>query len=459
MEAIADWTEEDSARAQAFARLAAEACAGGDPNQIARGCAALREAVLEECAQGGITLAEARDICRSIDAAQAQALDRLEDGRCKVARRGEAAGAAPVASPGGAALELRAALDTFEVLVETSPLPIVSLDRDGLVRIWNRAAEELFGWRRDEVVGRPPPYVPADRAAEGRALTAHANAGGVIRGREVRRVRKNGAVLELSLSVGPLRNAAGGVDGSIAILADITDRKQRERETEETTRFREHFVGVVGHDLKNPLTAIVTSAQILLRYGRLDEPQARVVNRIASSAGRMARMIADLLDFARARLGGDFPLHRVRTDLCELTGRTVEELIFAHPARTVRIDAQGDLWGSWDAGRMEQVVSNLVFNALQHGPEDGEVTIAVRGEPSVVILSVHNGGPPIARDLLPHVFEPGRRGDAQAGGLGLGLFIVRQIVLAHGGSIEVRSSAAKGTTFTAVLPRKSRANG
>ncbi len=442
MEAISGQTGLGSPRAQAFARLAAETCCLRDPIAITQGCAALRDAVLEECAQGGLALEEARAICQAIDVAQARALDRTP---------------AP-GSDGGAARQLCAALETFEVLVDTSPLAIVSLDRAGLVRIWNRAAEELFGWTRDEAVGRPPAFVPADRTDEGRALIAHAHAGGIIRGREVQRLSKDGAALELSLSVGPLRNAQGGVDGSIAIYADISDRKQRERETEETTRFREHFVGVVGHDLRNPLTAIITSAQILLRYGRLDEPQARVVNRIGSSAGRMARMIADLLDFARTRLGGSFPLHAVRTDLAELTGRTVEELIFAQPARTVRIDAAGDCWGSWDVGRMEQVVSNLVSNALQHGPEDGAVTVTLRGEAAVVILTTHNSGPPIPREVLPHIFEPGRIGDVQAGGLGLGLFIVQQIVLAHSGSIEARSSAAEGTTFTAVLPRKARAN-
>ena len=362
----------------------------------------------------------------------------------------------PAATGGATAEPLRDALHTFEVLIETSPLPIISLDRDGLVRIWNRAAEELFGWRRDEVLGQPPVFVPREHSGESRALIAQVQAGGVLRDREIRRVSKEGKPLDLSLSVGPLRNARGEVEGCIAILADITDRKQREREIEETARFREHFVGVVGHDLRNPLTAILTSAQLLLRYGRLDDPQARVVNRIAASAGRMARMIADLLDFARTRLGGGIPIRTERIDLGALTGQMVEELIVAHPARTVRIDAQGDLWGNWDAGRMEQVVSNLVANALQHGPEDGEVTVTLRGEPAVVILSTHNGGPPIPRDILPHVFEPGRRGDPASGGLGLGLFIVEQIVLAHGGSLEARSWEQEGTTFTAVLPRKAR---
>ena len=458
MEAHTGQAGEESPRAQAFARLTAETCAVGDPGRITRGCAALRDAVLEECAQGGLTFEEARAICRSIDGAQMRALDAAQAGGSDDDAQARAPDRPADASGGATAEPLRDALHTFQVLIETSPLPIVSLDRDGLVRIWNSAAEVLFGWRREEVLGKPPVFVSRALSGETRALFAQVQAGEVIRDREIRRVSKEGKLLELSLSVGPLRNARGEVEGCIAILADIADRKQRERELEETAHFREHFVGVVGHDLRNPLTAILTSAQILLRYGRLDEAQARVVNRIAASAGRMARMIADLLDFARTRLGGGFPIRTERIHLGELARQTVEELIFAHPSRTVRIDAEGDLWGNWDSGRMEQVVSNLVANALQHGPEDDEVTVTLRGEPAVVILTTHNGGPPIPREVLPHVFEPGRRGDAAPGGLGLGLFIVEQIVLAHGGSLEARSSAKDGTTFTAVLPRKAREN-
>src|SRR6185437_14571095 len=135
------------------------------------------------------------------------------------------------------------------------------------------------------------------------------------------------------------------VTGSISIFADIGDRKRRETEAEQTARFREHLIGVVGHDLRNPLTAIVSSSQLLLRYANLNDRQARVVGRIASSADRMARMIDDLLDFARTRLGGGFPIHPRRIDLRELCEHTVEELEFAYPARTVRFSTEGDLWG------------------------------------------------------------------------------------------------------------------
>jgi PAS domain S-box-containing protein len=420
------------AREEAFARLTAEACAAGDALQITRGCAALRDTVLEECALGTLPLDQARAIIRSIDESQERVLARLSPPREQ--------------DP----------LATFEWLVEWLPLPVLCVDLGGGVRIWNRASEEQFGWRREEVLGKPAPFVPPGSEAEAQAMLDEAYSGKTIRGRESRRVRKDGTEVELSLSVAPVRDVRGAVAGCIAILADISDQKRRERETGEAARFREHLIGVVGHDLRNPLTAIITSAQLLLRFGRLNDRQSRVVNRVASSADRMARMIDDLLDFARTRLGGGFPIHPRRIDLGELTERTVEELRFAHPDRTVRITAEGDLWGNWDADRMEQVVSNLVGNALQHGPDEGEVTVTLLGEAQVVVLSTHNGGLAIPSEVLPYIFEPGRRGDVHSGGLGLGLFIVQQIVLAHGGSIEARSSPEEGTTFTAVLPRKAR---
>ena len=349
---------------------------------------------------------------------------------------------------------LHRALRTFESLIEASPLPIISHDQDGLIQIWNRAAEELFGWTRHEVVGKLNPLVTPELAEESAAIRARVDAGEVIRGYEVRRVRKDGSRLDLALSIAPLRDGGGAVSGAIAILVDISDRKRAEEDVGRTAGFREHLVGIVSHDLRNPLTAIVTSAQLLLRYGELPERQGRVVARISSSADRMARMIDDLLDFARTRLGGDFPIHPRRIDLRQLCEQTVEELEFAF-TRQVKLEAEGDLWGDWDPDRMAQVISNLVGNALQHS--DGEVSVTLRGDTDVVTLETHNGGPPIPPEVLPHVFEPGRRASgSRSGGLGLGLFIGQQIVLAHGGTIAVRSEAEEGTTFTVVLPRKAR---
>jgi PAS domain S-box-containing protein len=381
---------------------------------------------------------------------------RLGEDEKRFLRAIAARAAALLVGDGANEARLRHALQTFESLIETSPLPIVSVDRRGVVQIWNRAAEEMFGWQRGEVIGGPLPFLPGESVEESQAILDAAHAGQVLRGREVRRMRKDGVPLDLSVSVAPLRDRHGEISGSIAILADIGERKKREAEVEQTARFREQLIGVVGHDLRNPLTAIVTSAQLLLRFAGLTEKQSRVVGRISSSADRMARMIDDLLDFARTRLGGGFPIHPRRIDLREVCEHTMEELEFVYPTRTVRLEAEGDLWGSWDPDRMAQAISNLVGNALQHSADDGEVRVTLRGEPEDVVLRTHNRGPPIPADMMPHVFEPGRRGDARSGGLGLGLYIVQQIVLAHGGNIEARSLPEDGTTFTVVLPRKAR---
>jgi PAS domain S-box-containing protein len=346
---------------------------------------------------------------------------------------------------------LRQTLRTFESLIDACPLPILSVDRRRRVQIWNRAAEELFGWSHDEVMGKPSPLVPDEGESTAREIDGVVEDGRVIRNREVRLPRKDGAALDLALSAAPLRDAGGEVTGTIAILVDITERKRRELEAQRTTRFREQFVGIVSHDLRNPLTAILTSAQLLQRYGELPERQARVAARISSSADRMARMIDDLLDFARSRLGGGFPIQRRRMDLRQVCEQIVEELEFAW-TRSIPVDAQGDLWGSWDPDRIAQVISNLVGNALQHS--QGDVRVTLRGDGDSVVLETWNGGPPIPPEVVPHLFEPGRR-DARSSGLGLGLFIVQQIVLAHGGHMDVRSGE-EGTVFRVALPRKAR---
>ncbi|HWE24263.1 MAG TPA: PAS domain S-box protein, partial [Myxococcales bacterium] len=261
---------------------------------------------------------------------------------------------------------------TFEALIEASPLPIVAHDAEGRVIIWNRAAEEVSGWKRSEVIGEPDPFLPDDARVK-----AHAPAGNGAQVIEVRQPRKDGTLVDLSLSLAPLRVGRRAAPGTIAIAADITETKRAQREAAETARFRDHFVGIVGHDLRNPLSAIATAAQLLLRYGLTDR-QARTASRIASTADRMTRMIADLLDFTRSRLGGGFPIQTKRMNLRELCETVIEELELAYPTRSIEFDARGDTWGNWDPDRMAQVVSNLLGNALQHSPEGSTVRLELR---------------------------------------------------------------------------------
>jgi signal transduction histidine kinase len=214
-------------------------------------------------------------------------------------------------------------------------------------------------------------------------------------------------------------------------------------------------VAIVSHDLRNPHNAITLSAGVLLQRQGADERTRRTASRIASASERGSRLIQDLLDFTRARVGG-LPIHPRSMDVHELVHRVVEEVRSAHPERRIEYQASGDGHGEYDGDRLAQVVTNLVGNALQHSPPGTPVRVATQGEASGIHIVVHNQGRPIPEPLLPKLFEPYRRGPEAAearGSLGLGLYITQQIVLGHGGSLEVSSTQEAGTTFTVHLPR------
>ncbi|QRK12350.1 HAMP domain-containing histidine kinase [Archangium violaceum] len=233
---------------------------------------------------------------------------------------------------------------------------------------------------------------------------------------------------------------------------------KREEAARQTAVFREQFLGILGHDLRNPLQAISGNAALLLRYGGLSEPQRKAVNRISISSDRMARMIGDILDFTRTRLGGGYTLQRTWMNVHDVLRQVVEELEVAHPQRRFELSVSGTGWGEWDADRIAQAASNLVGNAVQYSPEDSEVRVVARDEGDGVRVEVHNGGTPIPAERMPHIFDPFVRGrdGARSGsrsGLGLGLYITHEIVKAHGGVVQVRSTEAEGTCFWLILPR------
>jgi two-component system sensor histidine kinase/response regulator len=221
----------------------------------------------------------------------------------------------------------------------------------------------------------------------------------------------------------------------------------------ETLRLNETFVAAVGHDLRNPLSAIMTGVQ-LLEMTAGDERTKLAVARLRSSGKRMSAMIDDLFDLARARLGGGIAIEPKRMELSAVVQRVVAEHRVSHPRRTFDVQVGGPARGNWDEMRLEQVLSNLIDNAERHGEGDAPITIRLDGTEDEVTLSVHNGGV-IRADILPVLFDPFRSGRERRSrdGLGLGLFIVHQIVDAHGGRIEVQSTEAGGTTIVMGLPR------
>ncbi len=246
---------------------------------------------------------------------------------------------------------------------------------------------------------------------------------------------------------------AQGVADRAAIAIDNARLYQEAREA---VRVREDVVAIVSHDLRNPLNAISLSASTLIKREELDERTAKAATRIYAAADRAHRLIRDLLDFTQARVGG-IPVSPRVVALSELARQVVEEIQSAYPERRLELRVEMEGRVSADPDRLAQVMANLMGNAVQHSPGGTPVRMVVRGEGDGVLFAVHNEGAPIPADQLPVLFEPFQRGRetrAGAGGsLGLGLFISRQIVEAHGGRIEARSAAGEGTTFTVWLPR------
>ena len=225
------------------------------------------------------------------------------------------------------------------------------------------------------------------------------------------------------------------------------------RYAEKTDLFKNQLIGIVSHDLRNPLSAI-TAGAALLAVADDDPPRRqRIVTRIMSSAQRMKGMISDLLDLTQVRLGGAIPLKRRPTDLQQLCHEAAAETLTMRPNAVLSLNTRGNLCGLWDPDRLGQVISNLLGNAIEHG--DGTpITLEAEEAGNDVTLAVHNDGPPIPADILPAVFEPLTRGGGGDGAhIGLGLFIARAIVSGHGGSIQVTSSATAGTTFKVRLPK------
>ncbi|MCC7108929.1 MAG: HAMP domain-containing histidine kinase [Deltaproteobacteria bacterium] len=239
--------------------------------------------------------------------------------------------------------------------------------------------------------------------------------------------------------------------GKVEVFATLERQRQRLREQD---RMREMFIGILGHDLRNPLSGITMAATILL--GRCKEDALREpVERILTSSQRMARMVEQLLDLTRMRLGEGVALQTRPCDLRQLVDDVIGEA--ESTRRRCQVDVQGDSAGTWDPDRMLQVAANLVGNAVQHSPAGSAIQVTIDGSaPSQVVLRVHNLGAPIPESLRPVLFDAfrGQGKGERGGGLGLGLYITHQLVLAHRGTLDFESSAAAGTTFTAALPRR-----
>ncbi|WP_426203964.1 ATP-binding protein [Pseudomonas sp. TWP3-1] len=222
---------------------------------------------------------------------------------------------------------------------------------------------------------------------------------------------------------------------------------------------RNVFLGILGHDLRTPLGAILLGADVLRRSKKVEGREAKVALGIFTSVKRASRIVSDLLDLTRCQMGPGIPVKKVEIDLKPLCIRIVEEIRTFHPSADIIFRAEASALGEFDGARMEQVFSNLLSNAVQHGDHEFPIEVSLDSSDGSVLFVVHNRGEPIPEHVLPFIFSPMGRFSQQAtldaghsAGLGLGLYIASEIVTAHSGSIDVTSDKLHGTTFLVKVP-------
>jgi len=362
----------------------------------------------------------------------------------------------------------------FRLLVESvKDYAIFILDTNGHVTTWNTGAERIKGYTAAEIVGKHfSTFYPQEDVAAGkceRELEVAAREGRFED--EDWRVRKDGSRFWANVVITPLWSQAGDLIGFAKVTRDLSERRQAEEnlralaaaehaasaEKSRIHQFQERFLAILGHDLLSPLASIDIGASIL-RMQSDDPVIVQVADRMRASSLRMARMVEQILDFTRTRLGGGLALAVAPMDLREALTPIVNEVRMAHPSATVQLRCP-ELRGAWDRDRLQQVFSNLIGNALVHGDPAKPVTVTAGSDAHRVWVDVHNEGPHIPQELHSALFTPFRGSQRESNspktaGLGLGLYISNEVVLGHGGQIEIRSNAAEGTTFRVALPRE-----
>ncbi|MDM0000588.1 PAS domain-containing sensor histidine kinase [Variovorax sp. J22P240] len=295
---------------------------------------------------------------------------------------------------------------------------------------------------------------PADRDSERRAMDCAQSPTDEVSNCSYRLNGVDGVQRTVVSSGHGFFNADGTLAYFVGVLSDVTEATRERARAQDRALFAEQMVGIVSHDLRNPLSAILTGAKVLA-HGETVPGKQRVLGHVTNSAQRAHRLIEELLDFTLARVGRGLAVSPARLDLHALVAGIVDELRLAFPERTIVHHAEGEGECTADSDRVAQLLGNLVGNAMAYGEPGSVITVESKLQAQTASLSVHNWGEPIAQDMQSALFEPMVRGDPGEGAgrsVGLGLFIVRAIALAHGGDVSVSSSRATGTTFSFHFP-------
>jgi PAS domain S-box-containing protein len=383
----------------------------------------------------------------------------------------------------------------LSAIIESADDAVISKTLEGIITSWNKGAERIFGYTADEVIGKPVTIlIPPGHEDEEPTILARLRAGDRIEHYETVRVRKDGRLIDISLTVSPINGPNGKVVGASKIARDITEQRQARktldetsdrlklaleaatkaraeaekaaaekerlyRQAEESSRLKEEFLATISHELRTPLSAILGWAR-MLRLGQLSpENSAKALDTIERNARAQAQLVDDLLDVSRI-ITGKLRMDVRPSDPNSFIDAAVEAVRPAADAKGVRVQKVVDtapISIPGDPVRLQQVVWNLLSNAIKFTPRGGRVQIRSERVNSHLEIVVSDTGQGISSDFLPHVFDRFRQADQktsrQHGGMGLGLAIVRHLVEMHGGTVSANSEGeGKGATFTVVLP-------
>jgi PAS domain S-box-containing protein len=358
-------------------------------------------------------------------------------------------------------------------VVENADDGIVSKTLEGIVTSWNPGAETLFGYTAEEMIGQSISIlIPEEQSDEEPRILERLRRGERIHHYETKRVRKNGDIVDISLTVSPIKDAQGRIIGASKIARDITERKRmeaehhelliRERaaraEAEAASNLKDEFLATLSHELRTPLNAILGWTGIL--ESRQDEQILhRALEVIQRNAAIQKRLIEDLLDVARI-LSGKMVIKTETVDLIGLLSAALDSVSRAAAARAIQVEVSTDQNAQFitgDADRLQQVIWNLLSNAIKFTPHNGLVQVSLKRVDSHAEIRVQDNGRGISPQFMPHIFERFRQADATTarhhGGLGLGLAVVRHVVEAHGGNVWADSPGeGRGSTFMVRLP-------
>jgi PAS domain S-box-containing protein len=371
-------------------------------------------------------------------------------------------------------LQIEKTLRHFAAIVETTDDAVVSKDLNGIITSWNRAAERLFGYQAEEVIGKPVAIlIPPERPDEEPAILARLRKGERIDHYETVRVRKDGQRFHVSLTVSPIIDATGKIIGASKIARDIGEQKRAQeeiasllnseraarQEAEIANRSKDEFLAVLSHEMRTPLTAMLGWLTIL-RGHRLDEETTRhAIETVERNAKAQAQLIEDLVDISRI-VGGKLNLDVRPIDLMPVIDAAVDVVRPAAEAKQIQLEVRSVSSVppvSADPARLQQVIWNLLSNAVKFTPKGGAIDVRVHQVESSAEIVIRDNGIGISPDFLPLVFERFRQAESVATrshrGMGLGLAIVRHLIELHGGTVIAESEGEnKGSVFTLRLP-------